>query len=125
MPRRHVPKPFAPKPDEPGAPIRWAHYIAATDAAPEHVVFREGTVWSLAPKPNNVQQAVWVTPDEPLPTDHYRAVCVVFPRKGDGGVYGAPESFDRADSFTGRAARDAAYAVACIHHRNNSLTPAS
>lgn len=71
-------KAFNPKPFTPGARIYWDH--TRTDGS---VVRRLGVVWSGAPKAAN-RQAVWVNPEESLPDDLHRAICVVVPTDRDG-----------------------------------------
>lgn len=75
MPVRRTTKPFEPKPNTPGATIAWTQVHADGTTSD-----RAGTVWALAPTAANCV-TVWVTPDQPLPTDPYHVIAVaVLPR---------------------------------------------
>jgi hypothetical protein len=93
MPRTYRPKPFNPKPFTPGAAITWEH--RTTD---NRIVVRTGIVWSGAPSLAGWGgRGVWVTPDEPLPGDTYRAIYVYVPPQYRDRVPQKPYSADHVD----------------------------
>lgn len=67
MPRRE----FHPKPQTPGAEIRWQHFDRDGK-----ITKRTGQIWSPAPIVDGLINAWWVIPDDPRPGDLYDAVCV-------------------------------------------------
>jgi hypothetical protein len=74
-------KPFAPKPMSPGATIAWDHTVYSEGTGSfGGVVRRTGVVWSKAPLMDG-RDAVWVTPDVPLPDDLHYALIVTLSAK--------------------------------------------
>lgn len=123
--RTRTGKPFAPKPNEPGARVTWTHVHADGTA-----VERTGEVWASAPT-LSACVTLWVIPDRPLPTDPYRALCVmVLPRnrskrvgwgRDDRGMLGVDPHYEGVKHQMPRVSAGGAYS----EDHEHSLTGAA